>query len=88
MIVSHACREHARVGSVVIVDAHIDDHRGVVRPDEPVELSNIDGIWHGASLPPMEVRRRDTSAEASRGDRSQPLAAKIIKTAAAVNAQA
>ena len=51
MIAPNACRQHARVGSVIIVYAHIDDHRRVVRSDETVELGNIDGIGHGASLP-------------------------------------
>jgi hypothetical protein len=76
MIAPHACRQHACIRSVIIVDANIDKHRRVGRSNEPDKLSDGDSVGrgHGASLPHLEVRRRDTSAKASRGDRGQPLA--------------
>ena len=51
MIAPNACRQHARVGGVVIVDAHIDDHRRIGRSDQAVELGNIDGIGRGHGVP-------------------------------------
>jgi hypothetical protein len=75
---SNARREHARVSRVISVDADIDDDRRLGRSDEPDKLSNSNGLRSGHVRPFLacEVRRRDASAEASRGDRGQPLSSK------------